>query len=69
MKKMDKAEVENGNLKVWCEYCFIRVAPNEERIVSDGKTYHQRCYEKCCAADLKMRAASSGSGNVLGPKR
>jgi hypothetical protein len=69
MKKVNKAEVDNGNLKVWCEHCSIRIAPNEGRIAADGKIYHQHCYERYCAADLKMRVASDRSGTVLGHKR
>ena len=68
MKKLDRPEVDNGN-KIWCEHCSIRIAPNESRVASDGKIYHQRCYEKYCAADSKMRVASAGSGTVLGRKR
>ena len=69
MKKMDRAEVENGKLKVWCEHCSIRVAPNEGSVASGGKVYHQRCYEKYCAADSKMKVASFRSGTVLERKR
>jgi hypothetical protein len=69
MKKVNRAEVDNGNLKVWCEHCSIRIAPNEGRVASDGKIYHQHCYERYCAADLKMRVASDRSGTVLGRKR
>ena len=69
MKKVNKAEVDNGNLKVWCESCSIRIAPNEGRVASDGKIYHQRCYERYCAADSKMRVASDRSETVLGRKR
>jgi hypothetical protein len=32
--------------RVWCESCCIRVAPNEERAVVHGKTYHPNCYSK-----------------------
>jgi hypothetical protein len=35
--------------KVWCERCNIRVAPNEERTVVRGKTYHPACYSKASA--------------------
>jgi hypothetical protein len=69
MKKVNRAEVDNGNLKVWCEHCSIRIAPNEGRVASDGKIYHQRCYERYCAADSKMRVASDRSGTVPGRKR
>ena len=44
--KMAKAENAEAELKVWCESCCIRVAPNEERIVVRGKTYHSHCYSK-----------------------
>lgn len=45
---MKQAKVENTNadFKVWCEFCSIRVAPNEERTVVRGKTYHQQCFSK-----------------------
>jgi len=43
-----KAKVENvsAELRVWCESCCIRIAPNEERTVVRGKTYHSHCYSK-----------------------
>jgi len=44
--KEAKAESAEAELKVWCESCCIRVAPNEQRIVVGGKTYHSRCYSK-----------------------
>jgi len=68
MKKIHRDEVDS-NFKVWCEYCSIRIAPNEGRIASDGKIYHQNCYERYSAADLKMRVASNRSGTALGGKR
>src|SRR5262245_50427977 len=67
MKKKDGAAVENRNLKVWCEHCSIRIAPSEIRVTSDGKAYHQRCYEKS-GAGPKVIGAPSRSGNILGPK-
>ena len=69
MKKMDSAAVENCDFKVWCEYCSIRIAPNEERIALDGKIYHQRCYSKYSAATSKVRVTSSRPRNVLGRER
>ena len=69
MKKMDSTAVENCDFKVWCEYCSIRIAPNEERITSDGKIYHQHCYAKYRAAAARVRVASSRSRNGLGGKR
>jgi hypothetical protein len=43
-----KAKVENASseLKVWCESCCIRIAPNEERTSVGSKTYHKHCYSK-----------------------
>jgi hypothetical protein len=43
-----KAKVENASaeLKVWCESCCLRIAPNEERTVVGSKTYHKKCYSK-----------------------
>ena len=38
-----------SQLNVWCESCCIRVAPNEERMVVQGKTYHRRCHSKLSA--------------------
>lgn len=70
MKKVDRAELESNNLKVWCEHCSIRIAPNESRVASDGKIYHQQCHEKYHVADSKMRVASADrSGAASGRKR
>jgi hypothetical protein len=44
--KVAKAEKTTAEFKIWCESCCIRVAPNEERIVVRGKTYHSHCYSK-----------------------
>lgn len=44
--KMEKVDVKGGEFRVWCDCCSIRIAPNEEQIAVDGKTYHQRCYSK-----------------------
>lgn len=41
--KVDSTVVE---FRVWCESCCVRVAPNEERTVVRGKTYHPNCYSK-----------------------
>ena len=47
--KVNKAENTGTDVKVWCEGCSIRVAPNERRTVVDGKTYHSQCYSKLTA--------------------
>ena len=44
-----KAYNRTPELKVWCESCCIRVAPNEERNVVGRKTYHRHCYSKLSA--------------------
>lgn len=44
-----KAVSTNGEFKIWCERCCIRVAPNEQRTVVRGKTYHPHCYNKLTA--------------------
>ena len=33
-------------IKVWCEYCRIRIDPYEERTRVGGNTYHPHCYAK-----------------------
>jgi hypothetical protein len=56
-KKIVKAENETSDFKVWCEYCCIRISPNEERIPADGKIYHQRCFAKSGAAAQAKKVA------------
>jgi hypothetical protein len=69
MKKMNNAPVGTGELKVWCEHCSIRIAPNVDRVASDGKIYHQHCYEKYLAPSLKTTVASDRSGIAMESKR
>jgi hypothetical protein len=69
MKKMNNAAVGTGELKVWCEHCSIRIAPNVGRVASDGKIYHQHCYEKYLAIGSKTRVASDRPGTALESKR
>lgn len=42
-----------AEFRVWCERCCIRIAPNEERTVSRGKTYHASCHAKAFPRSLK----------------
>ena len=44
------------DIRVWCEQCRIRIAPNEERTVNREKVYHQRCYSKLVPASSKPKA-------------
>jgi hypothetical protein len=46
---MAKSVIAKVDFRVWCEYCSIRVAPNEEQTVIAGKTYHPQCYPKAAA--------------------
>ena len=48
---MKAAKVDNTKIefRVWCDICNVRVAPNEERSVIRGKTYHPNCYSKSLA--------------------
>ena len=59
--KIDKAEEQARDFRVWCEHCSIRIAPHEDQIAVDGKTYHQRCYSKHNAA---KSAKAPGGNNV-----
>lgn len=56
--KIDKADVKSFEFRVWCDSCSIRIAPNEEQIAVDGKTYHQRCYSKTVSAVSKAKTKS-----------
>jgi len=67
MKKTAKADVED--FKVWCEYCSIRIAPNENRTPLDGKFYHERCYAKYSAAIAPVTATPARTRSVVGGKR
>jgi len=55
---MVKPETAKTDFRVWCEHCSIRVAPNEEQTVVDGKTYHPQCYPKA-AAKPKLQTVTS----------
>ena len=55
--KAPKPENTSAEVKVWCESCCVRVAPNEGRTVVQGKTYHLRCYSKLAA---KTKIADAG---------
>jgi hypothetical protein len=54
---------------VWCDCCSIRIAPNEEQIAANGKTYHQRCYSKAFPGVSKTKTKSSHAGDIRGRER
>jgi hypothetical protein len=41
-----KAPITAGPLPVWCNSCFIRIAPYDLRTVHHGKDYHRVCFAK-----------------------
>jgi hypothetical protein len=41
--------IKEPEFKVWCEQCYIRIAPNEERVTNHSKIYHTQCYSKLVA--------------------
>ena len=53
--KTDKTAVTAPDHRVWCEVCSIRIAPNEEQVEKDSKTYHQRCYAKLKPSKAKAK--------------
>ncbi len=61
--KSAKATVPEAEFKIWCEKCCIRIAPNEERSVKNGKVYHARCYSRVVPAvsDEKKTSARHAS--------
>jgi hypothetical protein len=69
MKKMNSAVVGTGEPKVWCEHCSIRIAPNVGRVASEGKVYHQHCYEKYLARNSKTKVTSDRSESALESER
>ena len=64
--KIDNAEKKNTDFRVWCEYCSIRIAPHEEKIAVDDKTYHHRCYSKRAVPVSEAKASSNKKKSVSG---
>jgi hypothetical protein len=48
--------VKEPEFKVWCEQCYIRIAPNEERVTNLSKIYHPQCYSKLVAVPIGKKA-------------
>ena len=42
--------------RIWCDQCCIRIAPNEEKTMSNGKAYHPRCFSKIAPNRAKSKA-------------
>ena len=34
------------DIRVWCEYCRIRISPNEDHVTAGDKAYHKQCFPK-----------------------
>jgi len=60
--KKETSDLKAAEFRVWCDSCSIRIAPNEEQISVDGKTYHQRCHSKTLSAGSKAKTRSSQAG-------
>jgi hypothetical protein len=41
-----KTPIATGPIPVWCNSCFIRIAPYDLRTVHHGKDYHRVCFAK-----------------------
>jgi hypothetical protein len=67
--KIEKADVKPTEFRAWCDCCSIRIAPHEEQITVDGKTYHQRCYSKTFSAVSKAKTKSSRAVSIRGRER
>jgi len=35
-----------GELPAWCDDCHLRIAPYEDFVTRDRKTFHRRCFRK-----------------------
>jgi hypothetical protein len=58
--KVAKIETPKAEFKIWCDRCNIRVAPNEERTVVLGKTYHPGCATKATVFVEDTKSAATG---------
>jgi hypothetical protein len=43
---MKVAKNASTEFRVWCDACYIRIAPNEARTIVQGKAYHPHCRMK-----------------------
>ena len=41
-----RGSLDSVSFPVWCVACCLRIAPYDLKIVSRGKDYHRRCFEK-----------------------
>ena len=54
--KTVKAEVKITDIRMWCEYCCVRIAPHEGHIEVGGKAYHPRCHSHLPSAIREPKA-------------
>jgi hypothetical protein len=57
MMKAAKVKNKTEDFRVWCEYCSIRIAPNEEHTMVRDKAYHVRCHSKI-SKEVKPKSTS-----------
>jgi len=50
--------LKEPEFRIWCEHCYIRIAPNEGRVTSSGKIYHTQCYSKLVATPSNQKKAA-----------
>ena len=53
--------VKEPEFKIWCEQCYIRIAPNEERVMNHDKIYHTKCYSKLVTTGPMETKAKHGA--------
>ena len=53
MKAPAKTETTTAEFRIWCEHCCIRIAPQSERTLVQGKAYHPQCYSKATVATTR----------------
>jgi hypothetical protein len=41
-----KTPMTTGPLPIWCNRCYVRIAPYDLRTVHHGKDYHRTCFAK-----------------------
>ena len=60
-KGSDKRGLEEP---VWCDHCRIRIAPYEQTVTADAKSFHKHCLRKA-KRDVSDHGPLGGSGLSL----
>jgi hypothetical protein len=48
-----KTTVMDPEQPVWCDRCYVRIAPSERHTLKGGKPYHVGCYAKLQSSKAK----------------